>query len=522
MGLVSRGLKFALRTAGAGSLVELALQSERASAERDRYLLERDIAIGERNGFIKQLAEAKRAMLEPWRPSDDPVRDLAGSINGATPQPSSVFFHAVDQAREQFRARWDGSMAQALLAVRLINLLTAKHEYLWGATATTARPVGFMLDPANQCHLGCPSCVNSFNTTAAAAFNKWPRALMSAATFDAFLAECGLYAFSGHFYNAHEPLLNKLTPAFVRKAADLRIQTFMSSNLSYQRIDAEAIVASGLTVLLCAIDGATQPAYERYRKGGHLAWVLANARAIAEAKRKLKSPTPMLRWQFLTFAHNVHEVPQAIELAREIGFDDFNLATPNSVKDDDPTVESVVYAGPDHDKSVTFKPPPAIEWTGDLDPRRAIIEAALSESAVERWRSEAKGKEPIYDDKTGHRCDWLHLGVIADALGRVVPCCNGDYKNQGRFIFTDVGSAGGNIMNSEAYRQARQVLTDPAAAARHDEPVICARCPGRPDPQIGLGAVGGYLTGIPSLATSDMAFLYEWSRHTPLLNRRAT
>ena len=63
MGLVSRGLKFALRTAGAGSLVELALQSERVSAERDRYLLERDIAIGERNGFIKQLAEAKRAML---------------------------------------------------------------------------------------------------------------------------------------------------------------------------------------------------------------------------------------------------------------------------------------------------------------------------------------------------------------------------------------------------------------------------------------------------------------------------
>lgn len=505
-----------MRATGAVSLVDLARKQAAASSERDRYLLQRDIAIGERNEFIKQLAEAKRTMREPWRPSDDPVRDLAGSINGATPQPSAVFFHAVDQARGLFRARHDGSLAQALLAVRLINLLTAKHEYLWGATATTARPIGFMLDPANQCHLGCPSCVNSHNKTAAAAFNKWPRALMSAATFDAFLGECGPYAFSGHFYNAHEPLLNKLTPTFVRRATDLRIQTFISSNLSYHRIDAEAIVASGLTELLCAIDGATQEVYERYRKGGDLDWVLANARAIAEAKRKLNSPTPILHWQFLTFAHNVHEVPEAIELAREIGFNDFNLGTPNPVSDDDPTVESVVYAGPDHDKSVIFKPRPAIEWTGDLEPYRAMIEAALAESAVERWRTQAEGREPTYDDKTGHRCDWLHLAVISDALGRVVPCCNGDYKDHGRFIFTDVDSAGGNIMNSDAYQRARQVLTDPAAAATHEDPVICARCPGRPRPQVGLGAVAGYLAGIPSLAGSDMSFLHEWSRHTPL------
>jgi hypothetical protein len=76
--------------------------------------------------------------------------------------------------------------------------------------------------------------------------------------------------------------------------------------------------------------------YERYRRGGRIEWVLDNARAIVAAKRPLKSPPPFMRWQYLTFEHNIHEIGAALELAREIGFDSFNLATPNEVSFDDP------------------------------------------------------------------------------------------------------------------------------------------------------------------------------------------
>ena len=81
---------------------------------------------------------------------------------------------------------------------------------------------------------------------------------------------------------------------------------------------------------MVALDGLTK-AYERYRKGGKIEWVFANVRAIADAKKRLGATTPYLRWQWLTFAHNIHEVPAAIDFAREIGFDSFNLATPNRV-----------------------------------------------------------------------------------------------------------------------------------------------------------------------------------------------
>ena len=221
-----------------------------------------------------------------------------------------------------------------------------------------------MLNPANQCHLGCPSCTNSYNREfTERTYNQWPRGLMTAETFDTFSQQVGLYAFNGHFYNNHEPLLNKLTPSFVRKATDMRIRTFISSNLSYRKIDAEAIVASGLTELMVAADGVTQPVYERYRKGGNIEWVLDNARALVEAKRKMKSMTPVLRWQFLSFAHNVHELPAAIAVTKEIGFDTFNVATPLPVNMDDPSIDTIEYDGQKH---FEFRPRQSMPFTGSL------------------------------------------------------------------------------------------------------------------------------------------------------------
>jgi hypothetical protein len=480
-----------------------------------RVIDQRDAYLAQRNEFQRQLAEAKRVQ----RPTADALRDLAGPINAFVGQPGAIFFHTVEGAREVFLRRRP-KLEDQLLGVKLINLLIAKHEYLWGAIATTARPIGFMLDPANQCQLGCPSCTNSFNRDFAASFKPWPRGLMTEATFDGFAREVALYAFNGHFYNNHEPLLNRLTPRFVRKAADLRVRTFISSNLSYRRIDAEAIVASGLTELMVAADGATQAVYERYRRSGNLAWVLGNARAIVAAKRKLGSSTPILRWQFLTFAHNVHEVEAAIGLAREIGFDTFNLATPNSIKDDDPSIDAIVYAGPEAHKSVRLIAPPPTPFTGNLDHARDLIEAALAESVLERWQRVTGDRDPADDDATGDRCDWLNLAVISDATGRIVPCCIGDYVGMGRFDFSSIAEAGGNIMNSVAYRQARQAVLNPEASAvalgdvaDHDQ-VACLKCPGRPRPQVGLDAVGRYVAETPAFA--DMTYLHDWSRHTPL------
>jgi pyruvate-formate lyase-activating enzyme len=313
--------------------------------------------------------------------------------------------------------RSQAALAHALIGVKVINLLIAKHEYLRSSVATCARPIGFMLDPANQCHLGCPSCVNSYNTKVVESnYNKWPRGLMSRETFGTFLREVGLYAFSGAFYNNHEPLLNRHTPEFLELTSDLHVRTFISSNLSFRRIDAEEIVASGLTELMVAADGVSQDVYERYRRGGKIEWVLENARAIAEAKRRLKSRTPIMRWQYLTFEHNVHEIERALQLAREIGFDSFNLATPNEVSFDDPSIECVNYSG---QKSFELRPREFLAFSRDLEPHRAMIEKALEESAADRRLRETGGHDGVTRRVSGAiGCIWPSFRMPWGALCR--------------------------------------------------------------------------------------------------------
>jgi hypothetical protein len=500
-----------------------------ALEERNEYLRQRDIALGERNEYLRQrdiaLGERNVLQLRCRLDAGSDIERLVGTIHEAVPQSSAAFFHAVDYARLRFRDAVS-SLDDALLGAKVINLLIAKHEYLRGVFATTARPLGFMLDPANQCHLGCPSCTNSFNREyAERTFNQWPRRLMTAATFDTFARTLGLYAFNGHFYNNHEPFLNKLTPSFVRKATDLRTRTLISSNFSYRKIDAEGIVMSGLTELMIAADGVTQPVYERYRRGGRVEWVLDNARAMIEARRKLKSPTPIMRWQFLSFGHNVHEIPAAVAMAREIGFDTFNIATPNSVAADDPSLSAVDYSG---QRDFVFREQQRGPFTSSLEPYRDLIEEALSESAVARWQAETGGREDRKED--GERCDWLNLAAIYGAGGRVVPCCNGDMRELGRFIFADINADGGNIMNTVSYRQAREIVanddgsshgpvTDRGIAGVSDQEsgearMICTNCPVRPLPQVGLGAVHGYMLDTPALA--DIPQLYDWSRHVTI------
>jgi MoaA/NifB/PqqE/SkfB family radical SAM enzyme len=485
---------------------DLRLQHDQALGERNAYLLQRDQAIGERNVLANQLYAVRHLSFGE---AGIALRELASAIDAVHARSSREFFKAVDVAREHFRS-WvvrHGTLEHALQAVKLVNLLAAKHEYLRGAIATTARPVGWMLDPANQCHLGCPGCSNSYSEEfVAKTFNPWPRGLMSGDTFDLFMRRIGMYGFAGHLYNNHEPLLNKDTPGFVRKAADLRVRTFISTNLSYRRIDAQAIVACGLAELMIAADGATQPVYEIYRRGGRLEWVIENVRALVDAKRRLNSPTPLLRWQYLTFAHNAHEVGAARQLARNLGCDSFNVATPYVQVGDEQglrSVDSSLYEGACF-SAATQK----LTIDTDLEPYREQIEQALDESAYDRWQSAGGAEAPLASDGTP-RCDWLYLATISDAMGRIVPCGNGDYSGRGRFVFADVRH-GDNIMNAPAYREARAVVANNSRGE-----VICARCPARPQPQVGLAALAQYLEDVRS-PCFDMEALFNWSRHSPL------
>jgi hypothetical protein len=71
--------------------------------------------------------------------------------------------------------------------------------------------------------------------------------------------------------------------------------------------------------MTCSIDGANQQTYEIYRKGGNFDVVIENIKKINQYKKKYHSQLPFLKWQFVAFGHNEHEIKKARQMAQELG-----------------------------------------------------------------------------------------------------------------------------------------------------------------------------------------------------------
>ena len=104
--------------------------------------------------------------------------------------------------------------------------------------------------------------------------------------------------------------------------AGVAATAFNGVNLNTARPEAlEAIVRHRLRVLTVSIDGASQATYETYRVRGKLDAVLGNIAIINGHKRRLKSEYPRLRWQFVVFGHNEHELDRARSIAEGLGME---------------------------------------------------------------------------------------------------------------------------------------------------------------------------------------------------------
>jgi pyruvate-formate lyase-activating enzyme len=248
----------------------------------------------------------------------------------------------LDDARETVRGSLRDQMgepAAAALTLKLLNLLLARHHFQARSTTVHSRPYGLLVDPSNGCNLACPGCVQSAGAKSLRIFD-WHNGLIDERRFATLLERFGPCTLQIMFCNYGEPLTNSNTPRLIEMAKGYLIRTVLSTNLAVPKFDAEAYIRSGLDFMFLAIDGATQPTYSRYRKNGQLAVVFRNIEALVKAKRRLGSPTPTLRWQFLAFEHNRHEIPEALEVARAFGLDQFAVETPFDVSWDDPEVRS--------------------------------------------------------------------------------------------------------------------------------------------------------------------------------------
>lgn len=372
-----------------------------------------------------------------------------------------------------------------LLWLKATNFLVSSYHHAARHLHLVSRPVTLMLDPSNACQLACPGCVHSANEQFTARM-LWPPGVMRPATFERLLAEIGPFSLRAVLYNYGEPLLNKWLPEFIEAAHGHGMTTQLSTNLSV-RFDVERFVEAGPDHVILSIDGATQESYGRFRVNGNLALVLDNLRRVVAAKRRRGSSRPVLVWRFLTFEHNVHEVDEALGLAREIGVDVFLVGTPFDVSIDDPGVRVAISEkrGRHELRPAPAQPDPPVRA---MLRRHPIVEQRYAGG----WEALAAGHPEEPARPGGGTCSWLYFSESVDALGRVMPCCIAPSTRK-RLVFGELAGGAVEAWNGDDYRLARLAFADReafrATPRSQQEIPWCAVCPRQPaltyDPQNG-------------------------------------
>ncbi|MFT4740891.1 MAG: radical SAM protein with 4Fe4S-binding SPASM domain [Marivirga sp.] len=183
-------------------------------------------------------------------------------------------------------------------------------------------PLSIAIEPTTSCNLRCPECPSGLRSFSRATGMLQPEA------FQLMLDQLKSSLISILFYFQGEPYLNRGFLDLVKLASQAGIYTATSTNAHYLDDEtAKKTVESGLDRLIISIDGASQETYQSYRIGGKLEKVLEGTRNVIRWKKKLKSKTPHVIFQFLVVKPNEGDIPEIYTLAKKLGVDEVKLKT---------------------------------------------------------------------------------------------------------------------------------------------------------------------------------------------------
>lgn len=235
-----------------------------------------------------------------------------------------LFVHSYTMTRAQ---RTDlRNISRHLTVRRFFNLIGLKMSFYFSRLTkqpvVSGSPFSLSIEPTTACNLGCPACPSGLKV-----FTR-PTGKLNLEMHKEWLQQFAPTVFYINYYFQGEPFLHPQFLDIVKAAKQKRIYTATSTNAHF--IDAkkaDAIVASGLDRLIISIDGLTQETYESYRVNGSLEKVIEGSKHLVAAKRKAKSQTPYLIFQFLVVKANEHQIDQVQQLADEIGIDEVRFKT---------------------------------------------------------------------------------------------------------------------------------------------------------------------------------------------------
>jgi radical SAM protein with 4Fe4S-binding SPASM domain len=262
------------------------------------------------------------------------------------------------------------------------------------------------------------------------------------ALFKKILDTLGPYLYDLCLFNWGEPFLHKDFFELVRcaKQFGIRVDTSTNFNIATGQTMRE-IIDSGLDSLTVSVDGMSRETYRKYRVGGDFAAVMQNLRKLVEEKKRRNSATPEIVFRFLLMKHNIHELEQARNMARELGC---------RFKSKTIRVDMLNFG----EGSIGEKVELAKEWLPD-------------ESVYNRYKK--REEKRIVKGKT-HICKDLWQRVFISPFGGVYPCCN--IWKESDFFSASFDGHFKKIWNSRKYQQARALFKGKKA----DLDFVCKRC----------------------------------------------
>jgi radical SAM protein with 4Fe4S-binding SPASM domain len=183
-------------------------------------------------------------------------------------------------------------------------------------------PLGISIEPTTSCNLRCPECPSGLRS-----FTR-PTGMLQEHVFSNVIDQLAPSLMNLTFYFQGEPYLNPKFLDMVSYASNQDVFTSTSTNAHHLTEEsARRTVESGLDRLIISIDGVSQETYQQYRVGGQLDKVIEGTRNILFWKKKLKSRTPHVVFQFLVVKANEKDIPRLYQLASEMGVDEVKLKT---------------------------------------------------------------------------------------------------------------------------------------------------------------------------------------------------
>lgn len=308
------------------------------------------------------------------------------------------------------------------------KILSSFYYSRWtGLPAVWGKPISVSIEPTTSCNLRCPQCPSGLRS-----FTR-ETGMIKTDFFKKTIDELSDNLIYLTFYFQGEPYLHPHFTEMVSYASLKRIYTSTSTNAHFLNDDnSRCTVESGLNRLIISIDGTTQDVYEQYRVGGKLEKVLEGTRNILEWKKKMRSATPEVVFQFLVTKQSEHQAAEVYETGRKMGVDDVWLKTVQ------------VYD---------------FEIGNDLIP---------SNERHSRYKKDEDGKWKI-KNRLLNQCWKMWHSCVITWDGKVVPCC---FDKDATHSMGDLNrQTFDEIWNGEAYNKFRASLL-----RSRKEIDICTNC----------------------------------------------